>query len=349
MRLAHVIALALVLACAGGAAQAAADPLFSPTSFWNTPVPAGAPVDPSSAAVVGNLINQTKTYGMGIATAKCGMPMYTVDSSQPTVTVTLDNTAAPLQAAWEAVPIPANAKPSNCSDLTMSVYQPSTDTMWEFWKMYMATDGSGWHAKWGGRLHDVSASPGYFQNLDDPFGNVLEKVNWGVTAVSFPLMGGVMMINELEAGSINHAISFAIPNACAGEWNWPAQRTDGNTTGDPTCVPEGAHFRLDPNLNLASLGLPSFTLMMAEAAQKYGLVVNDQAPAVTFHGEDPSQYIAQYGYNPYLGPQGHPGTAGALFNAYPNVLLAAFPWSHLQLLQMNLQTQPDTTTITING
>ena len=120
-----------------------------------------------------------------------------------------------------------------------------------------------------------------------------------------------MTIAELEAGTIDHALALGITHACAGVWAAPAQRTDGDITSDPTCVPEGAHFRLDPSLDLASLHLPRFTLMMARAVQRYGIVINNRSHGLTFRGEDPSQFIDQYGYNPYMGPKNLPGTPGA--------------------------------------
>jgi hypothetical protein len=214
--------------------------------------------------------------------------------------------------------------------------------MWEFWRI--SNQATGWQASWGGRVEDVSTNPGYFQNMFDPSGNVLERPGWGSSASSLSLVGGVMMISELEAGSINHALQLGITLTCANVFAWPAQRTDGTSTS-PTCVPEGAHFRLDPNLNLASLNLPHFVLMMAEAAQRYGIIINNRSSGFTFRGEDPAQWKQAYGYNPYMGPQNQPGTPGALFDDWPNTMLHAFPWSHLKLLKMDVRSQPDMTPV----
>jgi hypothetical protein len=69
------------------------------------------------------------------------------------------------------------------------------------------------------------------------------------------------------------------------------------------------------------------TRMMAEAVQRYGMIVRDQTSnALAFYGEDPSPS----GSNPYA----------ALFgNQYPIDLLASFPWDHLQLLKMDLRSR----------
>jgi hypothetical protein len=224
----------------------------------------------------------------------------------------------------------------------MAIYQPPTDMMWEFWKM--AREPDGWHARWGGRIPHVSTDPGYYRHVVDPQGKILEQTSWGTTAASFPLVGGVMTIAELRAGHINHALNLAISHTRAGIFAAPAQRTDGDS-GDVNSPPEGAHFRLDPTLDLASLHLPSFVYMMAQAAQKYGIVIDNRSDGFTFRCEDPRQFEAKYGYNPYFGRENRPGSPGALLNGWPNQMLRQFPWSHLQLLRMELRTTSDHTPV----
>ena len=318
--------------------------LFAPDSIWNAPVPANAPLDPNSEAIVGNLLSQERSETVGIATSSYGVPIYTVPASQSDVHVTLDHVraSASLQESIEKVPIPPDAEPAQGTDANLAVFQPSTNTMWEFWKMTKQADG--WHALWGGRMEDVSTDPGYYRNVLGPNGNLIEQANWGTTAASFPAVAGVMTIAELKAGHINHALGLAITNTRAGVWAAPAQRTDGDSP-EPDAVPEGAHFRLDPNLDLAALHLPHFVLMMAEAAQKYGIIINNRSNGFTFRAEDPLQFERRYGYNPYIGPYHLPGSPGALFSQWPSVMLREFPWKYLQLLKMNLRTRPDTTPV----
>ena len=87
--------------------------------------------------------------------------------------------------------------------------------------------------------------------------------------------------------------------------------------------------------------------MMAEAAQKSSPVIKTTDPKASLFGGKPEPlFMQQYGYNPYLGPQNRPDTPGALFNEWPEQLLQAFPWSHLQLLSRDLRTQPDMTAVT---
>lgn len=148
---------------------------------------------------------------------------------------------------------------------------------------------------------------------------------WGASATSLSIAGGLITLEDLERGQINHALAMAIPQPRAEVYALPAQRTDGWSTA-LTSIPEGAHLRLDPKLNLAALKLPHMTLMMAEAAQRYGIVVRDYAANVAFYAQVPPA-----GTNPYT------GTKGYFEGKTPRELLAVFPWSHLQLLQMELR------------
>ena len=109
----------------------------------------------------------------------------------------------------------------------------------------------------------------------------VRSAGWGASATSLSIAGGLITLEDLEKGQINHALAIAIPNARGGVYASPAQRTDGYST-EPLSLPEGAHLRLDPNLDLASLHLPRLTLMIAEAAQRYGIVVRDSAANVAF-------------------------------------------------------------------
>jgi len=142
------------------------------------------------------------------------------------------------------------------------------------------------------------------------------------------MAGGLITVEAREKGRINHALSMAIPNPRGEVYAAPAERTDGWST-EPASLPEGAHLRLDPSLDLASLHLPRLTLMMAEAAQRYGIFVRDTAGCVAFYAQDP----IPTGTNPYIGAHGW------FEGKTPAQILAAFPWSKLQLLKMELHSR----------
>lgn len=300
---------------------------FSPTSFWNAPVPADAAIDPISTAAVTALTlleigEQTGTHRPSINTTSWSVPIYTVPAGQPTVRVALvKGYSVALQAAWAEVPLPPDAHPAVGTDEHLVVWQPSTDRMWEFW--HLEKMGESWRAAWGGAMQNVSTNSGVYGAEAWPEA----QSSWGASASSLPLAGGLITLEDLQRGEIDHALAISIPNVRQGVYASPAQRTDGSSK-EPLSLPEGAHLRLDPTLDLASLHLPPFTLMLARAAQRYGIFVRDIASNLALYAQDPSQLAT----NPYSGPHGY------FEGQSPSTLLAAFPWSHLQLLKMELST-----------
>jgi hypothetical protein len=298
------LAILTVLLVAALTQRAAASP-FAPDSVWDAPLATNAALVPGSAGLVGELRRQVALpAGAWINTTSYSVPVYTVLAGQPTVRVVLDGGYPPLQGDLNAVPLPVDARPAAGSDGHLTVYQPSSDTLWELWVAYRA--GDGWHAMWGGKMTGVSHNPGYFPA---PF---------GATATSLPLLGGLIRPDELRAGHIDHALALAIPAAKANAVVWPAQRGDGIAAGTDA-IPEGTRFRLDPALNIDALALPPAAAAIARAAQRYGIVVRDQAGAVVFYAEDPGPL----GGDPY----------GALFGGlWPDRLLARFPWDRLQVV-----------------
>jgi hypothetical protein len=298
---------------------------FSPQSFWNREVAADAEVDPQSAPIVAALHSQVESElanhdGPSINTTEYSVPIYTVGVNQPRQRVKLDAANAPaLQAAWNAVPIPDDARPARGTDRTLIVWQPGTDTLWEFWRARREADG--WHAQWGGAIRNVSSASG----LPDPASWPGAKPFWGASGCSLGVVGGLISLEDLRAGVINHALQVELPAVRAGVYASPALRTDG-ASDDPLALPEGAHLRLDPNLDLAALHLPRMTLMLAQAAQRYGIYVTNRASDVSFQAEDPTPT----GTNPYVGANGY------FEGRFPRELLARFPWGGLQLLKMEL-------------
>ena len=281
---------------------------FTPSGVWNQPLDANAPLASNSSTLVSTLNWEVNNYGAWINTDQYSTGVYTVPSDQPTVHVTLDHINPQLAADFDQVPLPPDAHPAQGTDGHLVVWQPVTQTMWEFWQLH--TDGSGnWHTSYGGKMTNVSSNPGYFSQ------------QFGATATGLPLVGGLMTLQEETDGVINHALQLAIPHAKAGTWTFPAQRTDGDNA-QATAIPEGTRFRLPANLVISPV--PRQTAMMARAAQRYGIIVNDQSGVVSFRAEDPYLYTQKYGFDPY-GPFAFEALS-------PSQLLAFFPWQELQVV-----------------
>src|SRR5437870_3743257 len=142
------VTLAFVAAMAGGPVAAAR--AFGRLSPWNVVLPENARLQPNSRGLVADLVRQVNERTPWINTTKWSVPVYTVPGDQPTVRVKVDIPgrdnawgnpmftnlvdALTLQADFEAVPIPPGARPSGGTDHHLVVWQPSTDTAWEFWE-----------------------------------------------------------------------------------------------------------------------------------------------------------------------------------------------------------------------
>lgn len=300
--------------------------LFAPDSVWNAQLSPDAGVDPSSARLMRRLMGEVASElraqrGPWIETAEDSTPIYRVPADEPQVPVKLENSepwARTLEAALEDVPIPPGARQAVGSDGHLTVWQPSTDRMWELWRAVKKRDG--WHARWGGAMEHVSRNPGYYTSTSWPGA----KSYWGSTATSLPMIAGTITIAELERGSIDHALAIDLPSVRANAYAWPAQRTDGEDPR-PDAIPEGAKLRIDPHLDIARLHLPPMTREMALAAQRYGMIVRDQTHhAIGFYAEDPTPTHSR------------PYPAFMRYEA-PWQMLAGFPWKHVEVLRMDLR------------
>lgn len=296
--------------------------IFAPTSFWYTPIPTNVELHPNSKNYVQEFLRQKKTYygTVNINMTSYASPVYYTNWYTPKVTVKewdcqrkgfKDRTLAEY---WAKVPVPLYAIPAKGSDGEMTIYEPSTDTLWEFWRMRKMNGA--WEACWGGRILNAKSNQGTFKSY------------YGTTATSLPFIGGQITAEELAAGSIDHAIGISLVDIEKKEiFSWPAQRSDGvNPYNVPHRIPEGARFRLDPTVNVDALPMSPMGKTIAKAAQKYGFVVWDRAGAISLRAQNPYSYTQLGKSNPYL-----PLLAGK----QPYQVLNGFPWEKLQFLPMN--------------
>lgn len=296
--------------------------VFSPDSFWYQPIPQDVSLHPQSDEFNTDFLRQKSAYygTVTVNTKEYASPVYTVGKDVPTVKVTewdcqkKGYSAKELVPQWSAVPIPSYAVTSKGTDAEMTIYQPSTDTIWEFWQA-RKVNGQ-WQACWGGRMQNASKNNGVFPG------------HFGTTATSLPFLGGQITAAELQAGEIRHAIGISLVEVeHYTKYSWPANRSDGvNPKNLPHRIPEGIRFRLDPTIDVDSLNMSRAGKIIAKAAQKYGFVLWDKAGAISIRMQNSLSYTALGQPDPYLN----------LFEGKPNyAVLNGFPWDRLQFLPMD--------------
>ncbi len=169
-------------------------------------------------------------------------------------------------------------------------------------------------------MQDVSSNPGVYGSEAWPSAQTW----WG--ALGLLSIAGGLITSKISNGdrSTMHWRWRSLTRG--GVYASPAERTDGKNT-EARRLPEGAHLRLEPNLNLAALHLPRLTLMIAEAAQRYGIFVRDTG------ANGPTTGRTRFP----PGPNRTPGRRLLRRESAPR-LLASFPWSELELLKMELHS-----------
>lgn len=204
----------------------------------------------------------------------------------------------------------------------MTIWQPDTDKLWEFWGASQDSNGV-WHAQTGGAFEHVSQSPGYYSAESWP---PYSDSTWTATATGLPVVAGTTLASEFRAGVIPHALAIDLPDARGGVWAWPAQQSDGS--GGADLLPEGAHIRLPADVDLSGLSGPA--KIIAVALRDYGGIIRDRTGGgVGIYFED---RVAHGEADPFYG-------AGGMFGGeWPNTFLspANFPWSKIQVLKMKL-------------
>lgn len=248
---------------------------FGPASFWRRDVTEAAELE-GSAALVADLVQQVADYYGGTAAlnlTQYGVACYEVGPDVPRVDVAFRDEQrkgyVPHQIVYHFAQVPwtAEMRGAKGTDGAMAIWCPATDQLWEWWRARW--DESGPSAVWGGRIDNVSTSPGWFPD------------GMGCSATGVATSRGCISVADVAAGEINHALSLAIPRA-ARHFVHPAQRTDGDGRGT---IPEGLTLRLDPDVDLEALRLTPIARMAARAAQRYGFVVTDRAGCVALATE----------------------------------------------------------------
>lgn len=244
---------------------------FEPNSWWNTPLPRQAPLDPHGAQIL-HYMRTAPESGKGclvLAGAgnnNWGTPIYWARPSDPTYDVT-----GVTNGPWELhhLQIPVSAEPADNNDHSMTIYNVAkgyvvalTNARYHSWNdTWTASGGTVTYLDSNG----LSAATG---RSDDPRNRGTHRGNNGATmAVAY---------NEVAAGAVEHVLKVALGPEASSKFVFPMTGSDGGYDGDnPAVPPEGLRLRIKPSVNLEGLGLPAQALAIARALQRYGFYIGD--------------------------------------------------------------------------
>ena len=275
-----------------------------PKSLFNSNVQSW-PVDNNSSEYAGDVVadyqNDYGTVGVNMA------PIYDVPAGTADVTISATSGCNDFTSdTGTEVPIPSFVHLNGSSDNPLILFQPSTETEWEFWQVVGTSDGS-YTACWGGKLN-LATSDGIFPS----------PVGLSATGISY--LATTITEADVKSGSIDHAIAVILPNC--NSYVYPADRGDCGL--DPGQPGEGQWFRFAPGTPMPS-GLTPFGQMVFKAILNYGMVVTDQGGAVMIQAEEPSDWAAE-------GNTGTDPISTSWGGEAEYQVVASLPWSSLQAL-----------------
>lgn len=306
--------------------------IYSSSSPLNTKIPASMQVDEDSDEYIQKLITGAGSTGsLLIQLGQYSATVFVVDNDTPTTDVTLH-----CGDWWEmgvntlkGVPIPEYAEPAydldgedepirkgicaeeSAQDNHMIIINRDTGCEFDFWQARQE-DGN-WVASWGNAI-ELSDDGIYDKGLS-------------TRGSGFAFLGGMIWPDELVNGEITHALVFSYPFAKSGGPVAPATDSDGTIT-DAFSLPEGALVRLNPGLDLTTLGLTDAEMTIAKALQEYGMYLVDSGgeTGIALYAIDPES-VASNPYDGVLPDEDYP-------------ILENIPLDELQVMQLSAQ-DPD--------
>ena len=244
---------------------------FSDDSWWNTPLPVDAPLDPAGNQIL-DYLRTAPESGPGCLTlagagsSHWGQPVYHAHRGDPSYDIV--GLVQPLK-ELTSLRIPIGAQSASNSDSSMTVYDRNKgyvialtgaayDEGRDEWSAVGATvtylDSNGLHVATG--------------RSDDPRNRGSHRGNNGATMA--------VELKDVRSGAIRHVLKAASGPEVADRYVFPMVGSDGDYTGSyPGVPPQGLRMRIKPTVDLDSLGLDEDALVIARALQTYGFYIGD--------------------------------------------------------------------------
>lgn len=245
---------------------------FSADSWWNTPLPVHAPLDPAGADILDYLRTAPGSGPgclmlAGTGRSRWGLPIYEAGPGDPEYHVT--GVIGGHLRELSSLRIPRGARPAGNNDGSMVVYDRSrgyvvalTNAEYHDGRdRWTATGASITYLDSNG-LHEATGLADDSRNRGTHRGN-----NGATMAVSW---------SEVEHGAIRHVLKAASGPEVADRFVFPMVGSDGDFHGDdPRVPPQGLRLRIKPSIDLDELDLGPEARVIAQALQDYGFYIGD--------------------------------------------------------------------------
>lgn len=254
-----------------------AERFFQQNSTWYEKIPSNPVLFTNSSNYIQDILINSGYFAA--AYGEWSVPIHYSPPGTSNVTVTMRSPTGicgsnAIANHWNDVPIPAGALPAantaNClgeyRDGHMVIY--SDLYVWEFFNAEYCD--SVWYTSCVRRY----ARSG--DGLNAPYDNL----GWCRACPGASLTHGIVWKSEIDAGVINHALSFcywAEGNNGSGNYTseYPCTATRGEVSSRTYAMHMGMRIQLDPSWNCNSLGEGTFDAIICKALQDYGAIFVD--------------------------------------------------------------------------
>jgi hypothetical protein len=244
-------------------------PAFPASNVWNTDI-SNLPIHPRSGAWIGSMGGAGRLLHPDFGPSggfPYGIPFNVVDAGHPRINLTFDYSPESDHVAY---PFGADTSieggPGAGGDRHAIMIDASSCTLYELYDARYngasaSTAGSG--ATWSLR------------------GNGLRPATWtSADAAGLPIFPGLLRVEEVQAGSVQHAIRFTAQQTDRS-FIWPARHQAG-AAANPALPPMGARFRLRAGFDASRYS--AATRVVLAAMKQYGMILADNGSNWYFQG-----------------------------------------------------------------
>ncbi len=269
---------------------------FSDDSPWNTKIGSNPVIDPKSDVLIADVGSGGALY--------INMPEWSVmvkylDSAKTPKTrvrALYPGRYGPGFEPGAEIPLPAEALPAETlpsESYYFTLVDPVRNRAWDTRQLGKTAEGD-WIAGFGAVV-DLAGT-----GVSKPWMKAERSdLSAGARPSGVPLMAGLIRVDEVKAGRIDHALAFAYPMARTGKFLPPASMgLEAIDVGSERHVglPVGARIQLNPDFDIENTKLSPGAKVVARALQEYGAILVDHAGAtVLFAEHGPEQLEAWQG------------------------------------------------------